>query len=189
MDVRAPATERESDDAPDAGRSFLPPPPDRASSERFDQAIVVTRARAWIGLLTCLVLVAGVIVWAVTAKVGVTIKGSGVALDNGAIAVVQSPLTGTVQSIDVAVDDAVAPSQVVGAVIDAQGHVLPLVTAVGGRVLNVNLDVGATVHDGDVVLSIAQTSGPFSHSRPGARVAGARTGRGSKASIDGSSLK
>ncbi|MBV8160538.1 MAG: HlyD family efflux transporter periplasmic adaptor subunit [Acidimicrobiia bacterium] len=161
MDVRAPATERESAPPPASGgaRPFLPPVPHRASSERFDQAIVVTRTRAWVGLVACLVLVAGVAVWAVTTKVGVTVKASGVALDNVAIAVAQSPLTGTVQRVDVAVDDAVRPAQVVGAVADAQGHVLPLVTAGGGRVLNVNLGEGATVHQGDVVLSIAQTSG------------------------------
>ena len=37
--------------------------------------------------------------------------------------------------------------------------------------------------------STAQTSGPFSQSSPGGRCEGTRTGRGSKTSIAGSSLK
>jgi hypothetical protein len=37
--------------------------------------------------------------------------------------------------------------------------------------------------------SMAQTSGPFSHSRPGGRSEGVFTGRGTKVSIAGSSLK
>jgi biotin carboxyl carrier protein len=163
METRAQAVDSEPQEAsaPQADGTLVPPAPRHAGSDRFDEAIEVTRTRAWIGLASCLVLVLGIVVWAVTARVGVTVKGPGVALVNGAIATVPSPVSGTVQTLVVNIDDDVQVSQVIGTVTDAQGQASPLVAPVGGRVLNVAGDVGSTVHAGEDVLSIAQTNGPL----------------------------
>jgi biotin carboxyl carrier protein len=163
METRAPAADSQPQPASPPGpqQSLLPPAPRHAGSDRFDGAIEVTRTRAWIGLVCCLLLVLGVVVWAVTAKVGVTVKSPGVALVNGAIATAPSPVTGTVQSVSVNVDDSVQQGQVVGTVTDAQNQPFPLVAPVGGHVLNVAGDVGSTVHAGEDFISIAQTTGPL----------------------------
>jgi biotin carboxyl carrier protein len=163
METEAPAADHEQQAAPPAGpqQSLLPPAPRHTGSDRFDGAIEVTRTRAWIGLVCCLLLVLGVVVWAVTAKVGVTVKGPGVALVNGAIATAPSPVTGTLQSVGVNIDDSVQPGQTLGTVTDAQNQPSPLVAPVGGHVLNVAGDVGSTVHAGEDVISIAQTNGPL----------------------------
>jgi multidrug resistance efflux pump len=163
MDTETPAVDREPQAASPSGpqQSLLPPPPRHAGSDRFDGAIEVTRTRAWIGLVCCLLLVGGIVVWAITAKVGVTVKSPGVALVNGAIATAPSPVTGTVQTVTVNVDDSVQQGQIVGTVTDAQNQPFPLVAPVGGHVLNVAGDVGSTVHAGEDFISIAQTSGPL----------------------------
>lgn len=99
--------------------------------------------------------------WSVTARVGVTVKGSGVALANGAIAVVRSPVSGTVQSLTVKVNDEVSASQTVGTVLSPQNQPSPLVAPISGRVLAVNSDVGGSIHEGENVVSVSQGTGPL----------------------------
>jgi biotin carboxyl carrier protein len=147
--------------APAKSASLVPPARRHAGSERFDEAIVVTRTRAWIGLAACLVLVAGMLVWSVTAEVGVTVGGTGVALQNGAIATVRSPATGTVQTLAVNVGQQVTAGQPVGSVADAQQNIYPLIAPVAGQVLAVNESVGSPIESGGHVVSLAQTSGPM----------------------------
>ena len=163
MDTRAPAADHdpEAQPAPSSEPTLAPRAPRQSGSDRFDDAIVVTRTRAWIGLACCLALIAGVVVWAVTTEVGVTVNGPGIALVNGAIATVPSPASGTVQTMNVKVDDAVQAGQVVGSVADFQNQAFPLVAPVAGRVLNVAGDVGSTVRLGADVVSITQTTGPL----------------------------
>jgi multidrug efflux pump subunit AcrA (membrane-fusion protein) len=138
-----------------------PRPLRQGGSDRFDEAIVVTRTRAWIGLACCLALILGIVGWAATTEVGVTVKGSGIALFNGSIATIASPATGTVQTMNVQVDDTVVAGQVIGTVVDLQNQASSLVAPVSGRVLNVAGDVGSTVRLGADVVSITQASGPL----------------------------
>jgi multidrug efflux pump subunit AcrA (membrane-fusion protein) len=133
----------------------------QAGVERFDDAIVVTRTRAWIGLVACLALVVGVIVWATITRVDTTVKGSGISLVNGSITSVSSPVDGTVKSVDVAVGDQVASSQPVVTVDATDGSVATVVSPINGRVLNLPDGEGATIHSGDAVVALAQASGPL----------------------------
>jgi multidrug efflux pump subunit AcrA (membrane-fusion protein) len=163
MDTRAPAADHdpEAQPAPSPEPTLVPRAPRASGSDRFDDAIVVTRTRAWIGLVCCLGLIGGIVAWAIFTTVGVTVEGQGIALTNGAIATVSSPASGTVQSMNVKVDDTVQAGQVIGAVVDFRNQALPLIAPVSGRVLNVSSDVGSTVRlDADVV-SITQTTGPL----------------------------
>src|SRR3989442_3984778 len=145
METQAPAVQSDTSPAPEERGPLVPRPPRRTGSDRFDQAIAVTRTRAWIGLGCCLLLILGIVVWAATTEVGVTVKGPGIALVNGAIATVPSPVSGTVQAMNVDIDDNVQAAQVIGSVADFQNQLSPLVAPVAGRVLNVAADVGATV--------------------------------------------
>jgi biotin carboxyl carrier protein len=157
MQTSAPAVDHEPEAAPpSSSQSTLEPRPTRqASSDRFDEAIVVTRTRAWIGLGCGLALILGIVVWAVTTTVGVTVKGPGIALVNGSIATIASPVTGTLQTMNVKVDDTVAAGQVIGTVADLQNQTSSLVAPVSGRVLNVAGDIGSTVRLGTDVVSIS----------------------------------
>jgi biotin carboxyl carrier protein len=162
METRAPVVDHEPETAPPSAASTLEPrPPRQAGSDRFDEAIVVTRTRAWIGLGCGVVLILGIVAWAVTTKVGVTVKGPGVVLVNGSIATIASPVTGTVQTMNVKVDDTVAAGDVIGTVTDLQNHASALIAPVSGRILNVAGDVGSTVRFGADVVSITQESGPL----------------------------
>jgi len=163
MDTRAPAADHdaESQPSPPSQSTLVPRPPRPSGSDRFDDAIVVTRTRAWIGLACCLALIGGVVAWAVTTTVGVTVEGPGIALTNGAIATVPSPASGTVQTMNVTVDDGVQAGQVIGTVADFQNQAFPLVAPVSGRVLNVAGSVGSTVRLGADVVSITQATGPL----------------------------
>jgi len=163
METRAPAADHEPEAAaPSSSNPGMEPrPPREGTSDRFDDAIVVTRTRAWIGLVCCLALILGIVGWSVITKVGVTVKEPGVALVNGSIATVASPVTGTVQAMNVKVDDTVSAGQVIGTIADLQNQPAPLVAPVAGRVLNVAGDVGSTVRLGADVVSITQENGPL----------------------------
>jgi hypothetical protein len=69
-----PATKRLADAAEsERSRDLTPVPPRQTGVDRFDEAIVVTRTRAWIGLAAALAMVVVVVVWALTAQVESTV--------------------------------------------------------------------------------------------------------------------
>jgi multidrug efflux pump subunit AcrA (membrane-fusion protein) len=141
---------------------LVPERPRQTDVDRFDDAIVVTRTRAWIGLTACLVLVVGVVVWATTASVATTVKGPGVALTNGALAQVKSPAAGTVTSLAVSVDTRVQAGQVIGSVQPPAGSsTVPLLAPVAGQVVSIVPSVGSSVGQGELVVSLAQSTGPL----------------------------
>lgn len=142
-------------------RSLVPEPPRQAGVDRFDDAIVVTRARAWIGLAACLVLLAGVVIWAATAIVNRTVTGSGVTLVNGTITRLASPVSGTVVEWRTDAGRLVRASQVIGFVETGSHQRVPLVAPVSGRVLNLEVGVGATVGHGQVLSSLTAARGPL----------------------------
>lgn len=142
-----------------SSRPLVPPAPRQAGVDRFDEAIVVTRTRAWIGLAALVALVIGVVVWATTATVDRTVKGRGVALVNGTLTRVLSPATGTIVDLTVAIGDTLESGQVIGEVFSSEGETVPLVTPIGGRVVHLPEGVGSTLRDGDLVASLAASGG------------------------------
>ena len=151
-----------SESGGDRGAQRLAPPaPRQAGVDRFDEAIVVTRTRAWIGLAACLALVAGVVVWATTATVDRTVEGRGVALINGTLTRILSPATGTITSLTVAIGDNVEPGQRIGEVLGPDSEKVPIVAPIGGRVFHLPEGVGSTLLSGELVVSLSATSGPL----------------------------
>ena len=141
---------------------LIPGRPRQAGTDRFDDAIVVTHTRAWIGLAACLALVVGVVVWATTTSVDTTIKAPAVVLTNGALSQVRSPAAGTVTSLDVSVGEHVQANQIIGAVQPQPGsNTVPLTTSVAGQVVSVVPAVGGSVHQGDLMASLSQDMGPL----------------------------
>lgn len=158
---QATSEERNGSASPPDPSHLIPEPTSSSAVEAVDQAVVITRARAWIGLSACLVLLAGVVIWAAVASVGKTITAPGVVLVNGSVVGVPSPVSGTVQNLYVAPGDAVSANQTIGTVRDPAGHVRDLLAAVQGTVLSLPDVVGSTVHQGQEVGTLAQGSGPL----------------------------
>ena len=159
--MTAPTSQTPGTQPEEPPRSLVPEPPRQAGVDRFDDAIVVTRTRAWIGLAACLALLIGVIVWATTATVNHTVTGSGVALVNGTITRVESPVAGTVVEWRTDANQLVRASQVLGWVETGNHRRVPLVTPISGRVLNLEVGVGATVVKGQPMSSITAVRGPL----------------------------
>jgi biotin carboxyl carrier protein len=146
---------------PEEARSLVPAPPRQAGVDRFDDAIVVTRTRAWIGLAACLALVAGVVVWAAAATVSKTVTGSGVVLVNGTITQIESPVTGTVVGWRVGAGFNVRDSEVMGWVQTSANQRVPVRAPVAGKVLIIIVGEGASVTRGQNLASLTATHGPL----------------------------
>lgn len=161
MPTRTPVDEPDGGQGPEPGSRRLAPPPTRqAGVDRFDEAIVVTRTRAWIGLAACLALVLGVIVWATITQVDRTLKGNGVALIDGTLTPVLSPATGTIVSLSVGVSDVVEPSEVIGEISTPADERVPIRAPIGGRVLSLSEKVGSTLRAEETVVTLGATEGP-----------------------------
>jgi len=145
---------------PEADRvdRLAPEPPRQAGVERFDEAIVVTRTRAWVGLVACLILVVGLIVWAATANVEVTIESPGVALENGSIDIIHSPQSGTISNLLVHVGQQVNASQALAVMIADDGSESEIRTPIAGRVLSVS-DSNSPVARGDDAFTLVPERG------------------------------
>jgi biotin carboxyl carrier protein len=141
--------------------SLAPEPPRQAGVDRFDDAIVVTRARAWIGLAACLALVLGVVVWATVATVDRTVSAPGIALVNGTITAVASPVTGTVVALYVTADTPVRESEVIGLVANSANKDSQLVAPISGRVISMEASVGSSIHQGETLASLTAVQGPL----------------------------
>lgn len=144
-------------EAPGVDR-LAPEPPRQAGVERFDEAIVVTRARAWVGLVACLILVVGLIVWAATATVESTIESPGVALEHGAIAIVRAAESGTISQLRVRVGEHVAATEVLADMVADDGTTLEIRAPIAGRVLSVS-DAASPVARGDDAFTLVPESG------------------------------
>jgi hypothetical protein len=144
---------------PPPPRRLAPQPPRQAGVDRFDDAIVVTRTRAWIGLAACLALVAGVVVWATTTTVDTTVKAPGIALVNGTISSVVSPASGTIVALSVGADEPVRARQVIGRISRPNNKTAPLVAPISGRILSLEASVGSTVHDGEAIANLTAEHG------------------------------
>lgn len=140
-------------------RNLTPSPPRQSGIDRFDEAIVVTRTRAWIGLAAALAMVAVVVAWASLAQVDETVESTGVALVNGSFTEIHNPVEGVITRTDVSVGDMVSVGQTVGTVAEANGTTVPIVSRASGEVVRINA-VGAHAEAERIFALIAQTNGP-----------------------------
>lgn len=144
-----------------SGRSLVPAQPRQAGVERFDDAIQVTRARAWIGLAACLVLVLGVVTWAMVATINRTVTTQGVALVNGPLSRVLSPAAGTFLDWTLPQGSTVRKGQVVGWIEAPGHHRIALTAPVTGRALLYQVGQGAQLSKGQALASFTQESGQY----------------------------
>lgn len=148
--VKETAASPETGDRTDAmGGRLEPSLPRVAAVQQLDQLIVVTRGRAWLALAALGVLLAGLVVWAVLARVPVTERASAVRLPGGAIAQITTPTAGRVEALDLEVGGDVDAGDVVAVITRTDGTRSRVTAAQSGTVLAV---VAAT---GDIVASAA----------------------------------
>src|SRR5206468_6027196 len=79
------------------------------------------------GLTGLLLLVASAVVWSAVAAVPTTLTGSGYLLPQGGLRQVQSPIGGTVRSLDTAIGQHVVSGQSIGTVVDNNGKAVDVV--------------------------------------------------------------
>ena len=87
-----------------------------SSPEQLDQQLQVTSPKGWIALIALWSVLAAVIVWSIIGTVPTREEGQGIIVVGGGLQVVVSPGKGRLRSIDVDVEDMVAPGDVIGAI-------------------------------------------------------------------------
>ncbi len=110
-----------------------------SSPEQLDRMLRITLPRRWIGLTGLLLIVAGVVAWSAIAAVPTTLSGPGYLLPQGGLRQVQSPVSGTVESLDVGIGDHVVAGEAIGRI------------AVGGKSVPVLAPETGVVTEADTV--------------------------------------
>ncbi len=85
-----------------------------ASPERLDVLMQVTSPQGWIALTAIGVILVGVIGWSVLGHIGQRVSGQGMLLRGAGNQTILAGGAGTISSLDINVDDTVAPDQVIG---------------------------------------------------------------------------
>lgn len=138
---------------------LAPTPPKQSGSDRFDEAALTTPARSIVALCTCLVLVAGVVVWAVTARVDETTTGSAVSLVDGSLDRVVTRIDGIVTAVQVKPGEQVTKGQPLAQISAPDDSSETLHSIRDGRVLNAPYVPGTAVTAGDSIMVIEPTEG------------------------------
>jgi multidrug resistance efflux pump len=81
------------------------------SPEQLDRLLVIIRARGWIALLCLLVIVLGILMWALFGTIPMTLDGRGIFFNPSAIELIQSETEGVVEEIYVIMGDLVKKGQ------------------------------------------------------------------------------
>ncbi|WP_158307392.1 HlyD family efflux transporter periplasmic adaptor subunit [Hoyosella subflava] len=127
--------------------------------DRFDEAALTTPIRAWIGLLACGLLAAGVLTWSLTARVDVTTSAPAVSLVDGAVYRVESAVDGYAEQSTAAVGDDVSAGDQLGVVRSVEGEEFTLIATVDGTVLAAPDQQGEAVQAGQSLYSLERTNG------------------------------
>ena len=139
--------------------NLAPRPPKHSGVDRFDEATTTTPVRAWVGLGACLLLVLGVVVWSLTARIHLTVEGQAVALVNGSVSRVVMPADGTVTEILVEEGDIVAAGDTLVTAEGIDGAELALTAPIDGRVISSPERVGLHLPLDEPVLTLEATEG------------------------------
>jgi len=78
-----------------------------SSPERLDQLLEVVKPRNWIPLITLAVLIFGVLVWSVIARIPVNVEGKGILVHPRRVVEFQAPAAGRLLRLEVETDDIV----------------------------------------------------------------------------------
>lgn len=145
---------------------IAPTRPRVAGPQRLDELIVVTRGRAWITLVALAVLLAGLVVWAVVARVPVTSNVGAVLISGGVLAEVASPGAGVVESLAVGVGDTVDTGDDIAVIQAPDGSRSGVQATQDGTVAAVVTRAGDTVEAATVLVKVVPDGPPRLHGFP-----------------------
>ena len=131
-----------------------------SSPEQLDRMLRITRPRRWIGLTGLLLIVTGVVVWSAVAAVPTTLSGQGYLLPQGGLRQVQSPATGTVGGLRVAIGDHVTAGEPIGEILVGANPVSVLAPETG-VVTEVDTVTHAFVAAGDRLALVQPVGWPL----------------------------
>ena len=136
-----------------------------ASPEQLDRLMPLTSPRGWISLAGAGVLLLGAILWATLGSIATTVEGYGVLVRPAGIRVVECQAAGAVVKVAVRIGESVRQGQTlieqVSAQPDSAARVVPVVSPVDGRVMDIAVVEGETVKAGMPLLTIEMPDCPL----------------------------
>jgi multidrug efflux pump subunit AcrA (membrane-fusion protein) len=122
--------------------------PENQVRESLDERVPVVRGPAWLGLLLAALAIAGLIAWAASGHVEVSVDGTGVVMSSPLPEEVQAPVAGTVVEAPPAAGSAVRAGEVL-ARLAAGGRTPTVVRAVSsGTIVDSSVAAGSVVQRG-----------------------------------------
>jgi pyruvate/2-oxoglutarate dehydrogenase complex dihydrolipoamide acyltransferase (E2) component len=125
-----------------------------SSPEELDRLVRVSRPGTWIALAGLLLVIAGVVLWAILASIATTVSGLGYVLPEGGLLEASAARAGIVQRIDVEPGQRVEPGDVVAKLEAPDGSELSITAPASGKVAEVQRTIGDFVPQGGEVAIV-----------------------------------
>lgn len=153
------------------GERLEPSLPRVAAVQQLDQLIVVARGRAWLALTALALLLAGLVAWAVFARVPLTEHARAVSIRGGALGQLTTPIAGTVETLELEVGDDLDAGGDVAVIRGTDGTRSRVTAARSGTVLAVVAATGDAVASGTLLAKIESRGEPRLQAFPAFEVA------------------
>ncbi|MCY0920353.1 HlyD family efflux transporter periplasmic adaptor subunit [Streptomyces sp. H27-G5] len=128
--------------------------------DELDAAVMLAAPRGWIAVFVVLIVMVGACVWAVLARLDITVDAPGVLTHPGGTSQVQSPYTGMAQDLLVRPADEVRAGQPVARLADRDGKIQTITSPFAGKVISATLTTGQFVPAGATVATVERTDLP-----------------------------
>jgi hypothetical protein len=128
--------------------------PESQIRESLDERVPVVRGPAWLGLVLVVLAIAGLIAWAASSRVEVSVNGTGVVMSVPLPQQVQAPVAGTVTQAPAAPGSTVRAGEVVATLTTATHLLVPVRAAEPGTIGDGSVTTGAVVQPGTTLALI-----------------------------------
>jgi hypothetical protein len=128
-----------------------------SSPDQLDQLMPITRPRAWIALAGVGLLLLAAVLWSIFGSIQTTVEGYGTLDRLDGISHLRAPISGTIASLMVEVDDPVKQGETVAFVVPSKpvgAKPVPMICPADGRVLAIQIVAEQSVDEAALVLSI-----------------------------------
>ncbi|MFF8861417.1 HlyD family efflux transporter periplasmic adaptor subunit [Streptomyces sp. NPDC015139] len=128
--------------------------------DELDAPVLLAAPRGWIAVFVVMIVIAGACVWALVARLEVTVAAPGVLTHPGGTSQVQSPYTGLARELLVRPAEQVRAGQPVARLTDGTGHARTITSPFSGKVISAALTTGQFVRAGATVATVERTDLP-----------------------------
>ncbi|MFI6897882.1 HlyD family efflux transporter periplasmic adaptor subunit [Streptomyces sp. NPDC050256] len=126
----------------------------------MDAPVLLAAPRGWIAVFVVMIVMAGACVWAVFARLEVTVDAPGVLSHPGGTSQVQSPYTGMARELLVKPAQQVRAGQAVARLTDDGGRVRTVTSPFAGKVISATMTSGQIVRVGTTLATVERTDLP-----------------------------